>query len=159
RSTRRPAPSASRSSTGSPRGPLPRRAPPGTLTINQGDPMPSPTTETAEAAKGTGPSAAAPLVPARVMPPGSIGLPSGPSTSPRAVDVAGQLADSAPTFGNLLRSIGDGVASSQSALDKGVIDTVKTLNDAKITLVTDVIEQLDDDGLPDPSQTKLQTAT
>jgi hypothetical protein len=61
----------------------------------------------------------------------------------------------APTFGEVLRSIGTGVAESQTALDKGVIDTVKELASTNITVVTDVIQHLNDDGEPDPAQTQL----
>ncbi|MDC8770502.1 hypothetical protein [Roseateles albus] len=71
--------------------------------------------------------------------------------------VASQLADMTPSFGNILASIGLGVARSQAALDEGVIETVKQLADTKITVVTEVIEQLDDDGLPDVATTQLIT--
>jgi hypothetical protein len=74
-----------------------------------------------------------------------------------AADASGQLESIAPTFGNILSSVGLGVANSQAALDKGVIDTVKKLSDTKITVVTEVIEELDDDGLPDPDATQLIT--
>jgi len=72
-----------------------------------------------------------------------------------AADVSGQLKAVAPTFGSVLSSIGIGVADSQSALDKGVIDTVNELSNTNITVVTDVIQHLDDDGLPDTSLTEL----
>lgn len=72
-----------------------------------------------------------------------------------AADVSGQLQAVAPTFGSVLSSIGFGVADSQTALDKGVIDTVNQLADTDITVVTDVIQHLDDDGLPDTSLTEL----
>ncbi len=62
-----------------------------------------------------------------------------------------------PSFGNILASIGLGVARSQAALDEGVIETVKQLADTKITVVTEVIEQLDDDGLPNVDATQLVT--
>ena len=74
-----------------------------------------------------------------------------------AADASGQLESIAPTFGNVLGSIGLGVANSQAALDSGVIDTVRQLSDTKITVVTEVIEQLDDDGLPDADATQLVT--
>lgn len=61
----------------------------------------------------------------------------------------GQLADVMPTFGNVLLSIGTGVAASQEAIDRSLIETVKTLQDTRITVVTDVIQELGDDGLPD----------
>src|SRR5262249_33645520 len=47
-------------------------------------------------------------------------------------DVTKQLDASAPAFGNVLLSIGNGLASSQQALDQGVIDAVNTLNNTKI---------------------------
>ncbi len=72
-------------------------------------------------------------------------------------DVSGQFDTLAPTFGNILASVGLGVAASQEALDRGVVDTVRALSDTKITVVTEVIEQLDDDGLPDVAQTRLVT--
>ena len=78
-----------------------------------------------------------------------------PADTPAPADVSGQLATVAPTFGDVLSSIGTGVADSQSALDQGVIDTVNDLANTDITVVTDVIQHLDDDGLPDPSQTQL----
>src|SRR6185437_5934507 len=83
------------------------------------------------------------------------GLPIGLTTGTLAADVSGQLQTVAPTFGQVLRSIGTGVADSQKALDAGVIDTVKDLANTNITVVTDVIQHLDDDGEPDPSQTQL----
>jgi hypothetical protein len=82
-------------------------------------------------------------------------LPLGFGTGALAADVSGQLQAVAPTFGSVLSSIGIGVADSQTALDKGVIDTVNELADTKITVVTDVIQHLDDDGLPDTSLTEL----
>lgn len=70
-------------------------------------------------------------------------------------DVSGQLETLAPTFGDILSSVGIGVANSQAALDHGVIDTVNALSNTKITVITEVVEQLDDDGLPDVAQTQL----
>jgi hypothetical protein len=72
-------------------------------------------------------------------------------------DVNAQLSQSVPAFGNVLVSIGNAVAASQQALDKSVVDTVKKLNDTKIKVVTQVIQELDDDGIPDASKTKLVT--
>src|SRR5262249_44876753 len=54
-------------------------------------------------------------------------------------------------------SVGSGVAISQTALDKSVIDTVNKLNGTNITVLTDVIEVLGDDGLPDAAHTQLVT--
>lgn len=85
--------------------------------------------------------------------------PVGASTAPLGLeaDVSQELADTVPSFGNVLRSIGLGVSASQTALDKGVIDTVNKLKNTKITIVTDVIQTLDDDGLPSASGTRLVT--
>jgi hypothetical protein len=82
-------------------------------------------------------------------------LPLGFGAGTLGADVSGQLRTVAPTFGAVLSSIGLGVADSQTALDKGVIDTVEELADTKITVVTDVIQHLDDDGLPDTALTEL----
>jgi hypothetical protein len=72
-----------------------------------------------------------------------------------AADATGQFDAITPTFGNILSSVGLGVANSQAALDKGVIDTVNKLADTKITVLTEVVEYLDDDGLPDAALTDL----
>lgn len=74
-----------------------------------------------------------------------------------AADASGQFDALAPNFGNILSSIGLGVANSQAALDRGVINTVNRLSNTKITVVTEVVEQLDDNGLPDVAQTQLVT--
>jgi hypothetical protein len=63
----------------------------------------------------------------------------------------GQFAEAMPTFGNVLLSIGTGVAASQEAMDRSVVDTIKKLQETKITVVTDVIQELGDDGLPLPN--------
>jgi hypothetical protein len=93
--------------------------------------------------------------------PQAAGLPvggaGGASLLALGADASGQFDAVAPTFGNILSSVGLGVAASQEALDRGVIDTVRTLAGTKITVVTEVIEQLDDDGLPDVEQTRLVT--
>lgn len=66
-----------------------------------------------------------------------------------ATDVAGQLNAIAPTFGEVLKSVGAGLADAQRELDKGVIDTVNKLASTKIDVVTDVIQRIDDaTGLP-----------
>lgn len=72
-------------------------------------------------------------------------------------DVSDEIGDLAPTFGDVLLSIGTGVAESQDALDQGVVDTAKALSDTKVTLVTDVIQSLNDDGLPVVENTQLVT--
>lgn len=72
-------------------------------------------------------------------------------------DASGEFADLAPTFGDVLLSIGTGVADSQDALDRGLIETAKELSDTRITVVTDVIQSLDDDGLPDMAESELIT--
>jgi hypothetical protein len=65
-------------------------------------------------------------------------------------DVSDDLGGLAPTFGNVLNSIGVGVATSQEALDQGLVEVATTLSDTKIDLVTQVIQELDEDGLPVP---------
>lgn len=71
------------------------------------------------------------------------------------INIPQMMDETAPTFGNVLKSIGQGVASSQEALDQGVIQTVNALNDTKITVVTDVVLKLDDDGMPVVSDNDL----
>lgn len=63
-------------------------------------------------------------------------------------DITNELAAVAPTFADVLTSVGLGVASSQTALDKGVVETVKALSEKKVTIVTDVITELNDEGQP-----------
>ena len=70
-------------------------------------------------------------------------------------DVSGEMAEIAPTFGDVLLSVGTGIAESQEALDAGLVESAKLLSDTTITVVTDVIQELDDDGLPDPESTQL----
>lgn len=65
-------------------------------------------------------------------------------------DVSDDLGGLAPTFGNVLNSIGVGVATSQEALDQGLVEVARTLSDTKIDLVTQVVQELDEDGLPVP---------
>lgn len=72
-------------------------------------------------------------------------------------DVSGELGELAPSFGDILASIGRGVADSQTALDRGLVDTATTLSQSTITVVTDVVQELDDNGLPVPSATQLVT--
>ena len=72
-------------------------------------------------------------------------------------DVSDELAELAPSFGDILASIGRGVADSQTALDRGLVDTATTLSQSTITVVTDVVQELNDDGLPVPSATQLVT--
>jgi hypothetical protein len=107
--------------------------------------------ETATRAVARAPAAAAPVGAA----PQDGGVPVGLDAATLAADVSGQLKAVAPTFGQVLKSIGSGVAASQQALDQGVIDTVKELATTNISVVTDVIQHLNDDGEPDPAQTEL----
>ncbi len=101
------------------------------------------------------PRAAAPVVPAPAAALAGLGAPAGLGAAALGADVSGQLKAVAPTFGDVLKSIGIGVADSQTALDKGVITTVNELADTNITVVTDVIQHLDDDGLPVAEDTEL----
>ena len=102
--------------------------------------------------------------------PASVALPEGSILSAGALipgggggvlaneaDVSGELAELAPSFGDILASIGRGVADSQTALDRGLVDTATTLSQSTITVVTDVVQELNDDGLPVPSATQLVT--
>ena len=86
-------------------------------------------------------------------------VPSGLFTSSLGLgaDVSQELLDLAPTFGDVLHSIGIGVADSQAQLDKGLVDTAKHLSQTKIDVITNVIQKLDDDGLPTVEDTKLIT--
>jgi len=75
-------------------------------------------------------------------------------------DVSGQIGASAPTFGNLLQSVGNAVASSQALLDKSVVETVNTLSKTNIEIVTDCVLRLDDDGMPiTPTDDDLKTSS
>lgn len=71
--------------------------------------------------------------------------------------VAGQLGAMAPTFGNVLLSIGTGVARSQALLDAGLRETVDKLKATRIKVVTKVVQELDDDGLPLAAGPDLET--
>src|ERR1041384_5873370 len=70
-------------------------------------------------------------------------------------DVSQELLDLSPTFGDVLLSIGTGVADSQTELDRGLVDTATQLSNTKIDVITEVIQKLDDNGLPDADNTKL----
>ncbi len=70
-------------------------------------------------------------------------------------DVSGELGAVAPTFGDVLFSLGQGVAASQEALDRSLTETARQLSDTKITVVNEVVQTLDDDGLPDLGATEL----
>lgn len=104
-------------------------------------------------------TAAAGMIPA--VPSGSIAadrlMPAGLFSSTQALeaDVSGELAGLAPTFGDVLMSIGNGVAQSQDALDRGLVETAQALSDTQISVITDVIQELDDDGLPVAAATEL----
>lgn len=74
-----------------------------------------------------------------------------------SADVTDELAQAAPTFGNLLRSIGTAVVASQQALDKGVVDTVNSMANTTIDVATTVIQHLDDNGLPNAEATEVIT--
>src|ERR1017187_4021350 len=72
--------------------------------------------------------------------PGSGGTlaPMGGITLDVGTDITTQLNQAIPAFGNVLTAIGNGVASSQKALDQSVITTVNTLNTTNIDVLTDV---------------------
>lgn len=86
-------------------------------------------------------------------------MPSGlfSSTLGLDADVSKELQTIAPTFGDVLLSIGTGIADSQAALDKSLVDTAKELSKTKIKVVSEVIQKLNDDGLPDAEKTELIT--
>lgn len=83
--------------------------------------------------------------------------PAGLFSSSQALDadVSAEFADLAPSFGDVLLSIGTGVAESQDALDRGLVEVARELSETKITIVTDVIQKLDEDGLPVAADTEL----
>jgi len=74
-----------------------------------------------------------------------------------SADSTGQLGEAAPAFGDVLLAIGTGVARSQEALDRGVVETARKLSETKIEYVSEVIQRLNDSGLPDPGATTLIT--
>ena len=86
-----------------------------------------------------------------------VALPAGGEALGVGEDVAKKLGDNAGIFGNVLASVGIAVAESQKALDDGVIAGIKKLNDTRIRVVTQVVQELNEDGVPDASKTKLIT--
>ena len=72
-------------------------------------------------------------------------------------DVGDELLGLAPAFGDVLESVGMAVAESQAALDKGLVETAKKLSETKVKVVTEVIQNLDDDGLPNIEDTEIVT--
>jgi len=74
-----------------------------------------------------------------------------------SADVTGEMDKLAPAFGDVLSSVGLAVAESQAALDKSLVDTAKKLSDTTITVVSEVIQQLNDDGIPTIEETQLIT--
>jgi hypothetical protein len=79
--------------------------------------------------------------------------------APLEADVSGEVGALAPAFGDVLSSIGNGVATSQDALDRGLVQTATALSGTEITLITDVIQELSDDGLPVLGGTELVPQT
>ncbi len=72
-------------------------------------------------------------------------------------NAADNLRKVAPTFGEVLKSIGLAVAETQAALDKSLADAVTSLSETTITVVTDVVQAIDEDGLPDLSNSEVIT--
>lgn len=111
-----------------------------------------------------GKSKMAPDLPGNISTGGILATPS-PSTPPAVIDaVLGEVlaadatdeySDIAPSFGEVLLSIGSSVAASQDLLDRGLVETAKQLSDTKITYVSEVIQELNDDGLPDLNNSEL----
>mgnify|MGYP006189486789 CR=1 FL=1 len=117
-------------------------------------------TENPGKAKPTRTRSAGATLPATAVPEGSILsadalIPGVGGALALEADVSGELAQIAPSFGDILASIGRGVADSQTALDRGLVSTATTLSQANITVVTDVVQELNDDGLPVPSAGKV----
>lgn len=88
---------------------------------------------------------------------GRLPVGAGSITLDTGKDITDELGQASPAFGNVLMAVGNAVAGSQQALDKSLVDTVKKLSDTKIKVVTQVLEELNDDGIPDPTKTKLIT--
>lgn len=88
---------------------------------------------------------------------GGINMPvgGGLSTAALEADVTDKLMELGPTFGEVLESIGLGVAVSQAELDAGMVETARQLSETEIEIVTDVIQKLNDDGLPDIDNTEI----
>ncbi|MBI5550032.1 MAG: hypothetical protein HY911_00900 [Desulfobacterales bacterium] len=70
-------------------------------------------------------------------------------------DASDELGDLAPTFGDVLLSIGLGISESQAALDQGLVSAARQLSQTKISVISEVIQELDDNGLPNAAQTQL----
>jgi hypothetical protein len=84
-------------------------------------------------------------------------LPTGFFTNPLDANVGDDGQEIAPSFGEVLKSIGLAVAESQKALDESLVKTAQELSETTIKVVTDVVQVIDEDGRPDPSQTQLVT--
>lgn len=72
-------------------------------------------------------------------------------------NAADNLRKVAPTFGEVLKSIGLAVAETQAALDKTLADTVTSLSETTITVVTDVVQAIDENGRPDLANSEIIT--
>lgn len=72
-------------------------------------------------------------------------------------NAADNLRKVAPTFGEVLKSIGLAVAETQAALDKSLADSVTALSETTITVVTDVVQAIDEDGRPDLANSEVVT--
>lgn len=87
----------------------------------------------------------------------------GPAMAPGSVDTAtaSKLADAAPVFGDVLRSIGHAVAMTQTALDDTALASLQTLAAQKVDVPVLVEQTLTDDGIPDTTLegTKITTAS
>jgi hypothetical protein len=77
--------------------------------------------------------------------------------SPGDADVTDELLEAAPTFGNMLRTVGVSVANAQRALDESVVETVKKMAGTYVQVATEVVQYLNDLGLPDASKTEVVT--
>jgi hypothetical protein len=73
----------------------------------------------------------------------------GVSTTAGKADITAQLQESAPAFGDVLRSIGHAVAVTQTALDDTALESLKALAGQQVQVPVLIEQNLNDDGTPD----------
>lgn len=92
-----------------------------------------------------------------VMPGESPGLPAAIFSQSLSADADAPLAKpeeeeeldaQAAVFGDMLEAVGLAVADSQATLDQSFCQSIKDLADRRITVVREVVTQLDDEGMP-----------
>jgi hypothetical protein len=74
-------------------------------------------------------------------------------------NVTPQLIAAAPAFGDVLRSIGNAVAVTQTALDDTALESLKTLAGQKVDVPVLIEQTLLNDGTPDTSSTGVKITT